>query len=369
MTRRPVAALAALALGLLPAGAAAAPQRFPYALVASTQPVQAPPPLGLGRSAIQAQVEVRVPGRVDSDELVDVGIGPDGAPLRVAVTQRLDVRGTGDYSFVVPATATDVAPGPGTQSQPGLRDVGLIWQGFSSRRRVLSATATIEPRAAVRALPIAVQVRAGTGSSVVRLRSLALRDVAITTFDTTRAQLLGALARMRRGCEPNRLAGGPWYVYGSNGRGAKLSVFAPLHVTGTVGATRIDVVLGRGGRAERTLTVPGASAPAIRLRAEPLAPCAMLPSDAEVSAAADPLATVQTALAQVATAWAYRRFLDTPDPKGASAVAYVYRSVPRPPRAAAPKPGGGADDTLAVALGVLLAAALLAGLATLWARS
>ena len=134
--------------------------------------VTPPPPLQSIPSAVRSQVETRFVGRADSRELIEVGVRPDGTPVRVTATQRLDLRGTGDYYFVVQAPATAIRPGPGTQSQPGLRDLGIVWQGFADKRRTLSATVTLHPAAAAKGLPLKISVERAGGAWQVRLRNV-----------------------------------------------------------------------------------------------------------------------------------------------------------------------------------------------------
>src|SRR6185503_18301657 len=140
-----------------------------FYLTSPYQSVAPPPPLGRGTSVPQRGTEVEIPGHVASRELVSVGIGPDGVPIRVTATQRLRIDGTGDYSFLVPAPATSVTRGPRSESLPGLRNVGIVWQGFSDRRRVVSATVTLRPRAAAAGLPLRVRLERRGGSTVIGL--------------------------------------------------------------------------------------------------------------------------------------------------------------------------------------------------------
>ena len=85
--------------------------------IASISP---PPPLAASPSAIRTPVESRFLGHANSNERIEVAVRPDGTPVRIVVTQRLDLTAKGDYYFVIPAPATRVLPGPGSESQPGL---------------------------------------------------------------------------------------------------------------------------------------------------------------------------------------------------------------------------------------------------------
>ncbi|MDX6666344.1 MAG: hypothetical protein QOG68_2550, partial [Solirubrobacteraceae bacterium] len=239
-----MAALAALA-GCLQAGSATA--AF-FTLPSPTQPVPGPPPLGPVTASQQTppETEIPIPGHVDSRVLVDVGIGPDGAPVAVTATQRLRVRGTGDYSVVVPAPATSVVPGPGSESLPGLRDVGIVWQGFSNRHRVLSATVTLRQANAAAGLPLRVQVERHADSTVVRLLNLAHRQVSIGTGRTTRVQLVAVLEKLRASyLRPGAVS---LLLAGTVGTNTNVDVAAPLHVTGLISQgrsrTTVDELLG-----------------------------------------------------------------------------------------------------------------------------
>ena len=70
-----------------------------------------------------------------------VGVREDGSAETVDVTQRLTLPKVGDYSFVIPAPVLSVVGAGGTQSEPGQRNTGIVWQGFSPGGRVLAARA------------------------------------------------------------------------------------------------------------------------------------------------------------------------------------------------------------------------------------
>jgi hypothetical protein len=364
---RPLAALAALA-ALVPAGSAAAAG---FWLPSPNDPVTPPPPLRPGAAA-QSTSELKVPGRVDTSERIVVGVGPDGRPVRITATQRLDIIGTGDYSFVIPAPATSVVPGPGSASQPGLRDVGIIWQGFSDHDRVLSATVTLRPADASAGLPVRVRIERDGSSAVVRLTNLTTRQVNVSAGRTTLAQLRRVTHQLRNSYRRARLLAGSLYLTGTPGTNTKIAVSAPLHVTGTIsqGATRtpVDAVLGGGAALERSFVLRGATAPELDLRIDLPTPLEVLPTPSALGDAPRPLEALQTALGAIATTSAYGRYLDTPNPGGRIRTSFVYRSAPRAAAVAAPGRGGG-SDTLVVVLAIALGTLGLAGLAVLWARS
>jgi len=137
------------------AALAQAASAAPITLLSPNASGSPPPPLAGGQQLGLEPGEVRVPGALSNVEAVRVGLGPDGEPVSVVVVQRMSIRGLGDFRFVIPAPATGVAPAGGSQSMPGLRQAGIVWQGFSpgnlrsstsssSRRR--SPTARARPR-------------------------------------------------------------------------------------------------------------------------------------------------------------------------------------------------------------------------------
>jgi hypothetical protein len=150
-------------------------------------------------------------------------------------------------------------------------------------------------------------------------------------------------------------------------------VTAPLRVTGTIAAgsarRAVDLVLGGTAPAERRVVLESGGPATLRLRVTLPDPVDILPAPGELAAARRPLLTLQAALGAAAVASAYRRYLDSPDRFGAAEATYVYRTVARPPAAAAPArrhERGGLEWTV---LAWAAAAAALAGAAVLWARS
>src|SRR5204863_851859 len=120
--------------------------------------VRPPPPLPAGAIPLESEQELRFPGHLHNAERVVVGLRDDGSAGSVEATQRLTIPRTGDYSFVVPAPVLSVVAAPGSQSEPGQRNTGIVWQGFSSGGRVLGARARLEPLAAERGLPLEVKI-------------------------------------------------------------------------------------------------------------------------------------------------------------------------------------------------------------------
>lgn len=367
--RKPLAALVGLA-ALAHAGSAAAAQIPLYAQDLHAEP---PPPL-LTRAAAPTgstsvrPIESRLPGPVSSRERVDVGIGPDGRPVRVTAGQRLRIDGTGDYSFVVPAPATSVVPAPGSESRPGLRAAGIVWQGFSNRRRVLSATATLRPGDAAAGLPLRVLIERRGGAVVVRLSNLTRRRVQVTTGRVTSARLREALQKAEAYYRSPLDTGGVSFVDGAPGPTEPVDMAAPLRVTGVIGGEPpLNELLGGGRPLERTFVLRGTSAPKLELRVDLLPARELLPTPRALAGAARPLMTLQAALGAIEISAPFQRYLASPDELGPSRASYVYRTAKPAANVAAPQRRRG--HTLSIVLALALAAAGVAGLAVVWARS
>lgn len=360
---RPVA-LVALGGLLFPAVAAA----DTITLLSPTARTSGPPPLVGGRITGVTAGETRFPGRLRNAERISVGIDRSGASVGVVVTQRLTISRPGDFTFLVPAPATKVVPARGSQAQPGLRDPGIVWQGFASGRRVLAATVTLAPTAAA-FLPLRVSVERRAGTIAVRLRNITRGRFTVATGTVAPAAVTALLGRLRRegtrGVVASELA-----LSGHSTGHAAIDVRAPLRVRGTIAVpgrtpVAVSVVLGAGHPTTWTVTVPGTAFPTLDLRARPLDPLEILPGPRDP---APSLAGLQQLLGSVALAWQYRHFLDSPDPSGPSSAVFAYRTVDRPPPAAAAGGSSGGDDTLTIVLVAVLGAAALAGGAVLWAH-
>jgi hypothetical protein len=168
------------------------------------------------------QFETRFHGHIRSEELVEVSIDATGAPVSVVVTQRLTITGKGDYAFTIPVPARDVVAAPGSEAQPGLRESGVVWQGFSRGRRVLAARIMVRLDAASRALPLRLVVEKAASKTGIRLV----------------------------------------------GRGTPLRVRGAVSVAGSPGV-QLSALLDDGAL-ERTIALPGTGAPKIAVDAEPV---------------------------------------------------------------------------------------------------
>jgi hypothetical protein len=370
---RALAGAITAALALAHAGGAAAS----IALYPPTAFPSPPPPLGTQAQSAAGLtgglVEFRLPGRISTSELVSVGIGADGAPVRVSVTQRLQIAGTGDYSLFIPAPAVSVVAGPGSQSLPGLRSGGILWQGFSDRHHVLSAAAVLRTQSALAGLPLRVMIARRDGGWLVRLENVTRHQIEVTTGPTTRAAVQAALAQLRayfgapggavaRSAPPSSLDGQPLAE-------TRLELSAPLHVTGTLApGLAVDAVLGGSAVAQRSIVVPGPAPPRLELRVDLLPTPQILPRAAALGGAAHGLIALQAALAEVAISGAYRRYLASPDTLGPSQASYLYTSVRQSARIPGARRSRGGDVPAIVAV-CLLGVGALAGLAVLWARS
>jgi hypothetical protein len=356
----------------LGAGAAAAE---PLTLPSPIGLVQPPPPLPAGATSLESEQELRFPGHLRNDQRVVVGLREDGSAGSVEATQRLAIRHVGDFSFVIPAPVLSVVAAPGSQAEPGQRNTGIVWQGFSSGRRVLGARAMLEPLAAERGLPLEVKIERRGDRSVVRLTDVARRRLQVTGGSASAAKLGPILARVAAGlAAPDRVdLSRALIVDGSPKGAASLDVDLPLRVRGTITQpggppVRVSTLLGNGRPLSRTVVVRG-TAPKISLSVEPLRSKELLPTRAELGRAQDPLRLMQMALARMGLSNQYSQFLATPDPLGVNRASYVYSTAAAPPTPQVTRSEGGGSDTLAIALGATLGAAALVGLAVLWARS
>jgi len=337
--------------------------------------LQPPPPLFQGGPTTGSAPETRYYGHPASSELVVVGLARDGSPARVVVTQRIVISHTGDFSFVIPAPATSIAPGPGTEAPPGLRDLGIVWQGFADRHRVLSATAGLRVPEAAAGLPLEVAVERRGGGTAVTLTNVTRRPVRYAVGKAGLTAVQAALARLRSAFREARggavdTAGD---VEGTPAGQVATTAVVPLELRGTLGVpgrkpVAVAGVLGAASPT-RTVTLPGRGSPTIDLRVDLLDPLELLPTHAALAAAKNPVVSLQQAIATVALTRQFSRYLDSPDPFGPSSATYLYRTQ-RTPAAVRGRPerhGGG--NTIAIVLATTLGAAALVGAVVLWARS
>jgi hypothetical protein len=98
-----------------------------------------------------------VPGPVVNDEVVQVGVGGDGAVRRVVLDQRLRLTGTGDYAVRERGPARS-ATALGDEPPPVTRRGAVVWQGFSPGGRDLAARLVLDPLIEAVHLPLSVRV-------------------------------------------------------------------------------------------------------------------------------------------------------------------------------------------------------------------
>jgi hypothetical protein len=386
-----IAAGAATALALLftqPAPAAA-PGRV--SLPSAADALTPQPPL----FTTAAPIERRLRAQVASAERIVVRVAPSGRVVSLRVVQRLTLSGAGDYFFAVPAPATDVVPGPGSESESGLRRGAVLWQGFSPGRRVLSADARLEA-AAGRALPLRVRV-AGLGTRRLLLQIDNRTAARLTSFtaEAVPASLASALATTRRDLrrgrvtppiavavrgaveQRQRVVGVAFHLRGLLQLPDGVRVVgepAADGLTATADAGRVTV---RGVLPARTARVtlevalsrPLRRLPALRLVATPVEPLELLetpPGEADGRLLLD---RALDGLLGLARARQYEQFLANPDPLGATTATYVYE-LARAPRTAseAGETGGGGSvwPVVLVVAGLLVAAV---GALVAWAHA
>lgn len=338
-----------LALICASSARAAAPRQA--ALPSPAAPLTAAPPLGGGATASAENVQHRVSSRVG----VEVSLDAAGAPFAVAATQRLDVRGKGDYYFRIGAPAVDVRAAAGSDAVPGLRTGAILWAGFDPGRRVLAARARLDPALVRPQLPLRV-VRGDDGTTLLNATGT---TVATYTAGAERRPLLAYLAALRDDVAHGRTPRAGFATVTSQPTPTRMTVRAPLHVTGTIGGRRVDLDL------DRRAVVPATGA--VDLRVTPRQRVAV--GDASRLEGRPLLAAAIHASLVVARARQYDAFLGNPDPVGPSRTTYSYRTVRRAAPAAAVDARPGGRSGLEIALIAVAAAAGLAAAAILWARS
>ncbi len=364
-----------VAAGMLAPTAAAAPPTG-LADLPGVEALRPVPPLAPPQPPVTEVPRLR--GTVFSQERVLVGISPEGAATTVEVTQRLLIRALGDYAFFIPAPAVSVRAGPGSQSQPGFRPNQIVWQGFSPRRKVLSAAAALRPAGSVPALPVRIRV---TGAPVgpgpfqlaIRLENTTRTPAAAFTADAVQADIARAQEALRSASRSNRPIEGSFVrIRGQTGP-VTLHVSAPLGIRGSVdfpaGAvggltpTRFTRRLDRG---TLRVTVRGvarrAAVPRLRIVATPLVAAALPPGSART------LRATVLGYLRYARTRQYQTYIANPDPLGPSRATYVYDTAAAK-RTAPPAEAEHSDDSgLPPALVVGGLALLGLGLVVLWAH-
>jgi hypothetical protein len=374
--RHAAAAVCVCCLAAVAQTAAAAP----IALLSPNVGGPPPPPLAGGQQLTSEPGEVRVPGSLANVESVRVGVGQDGTPVSIVVVHRMSIRGLGDFRFVVPAPAGDVAPLAGSQSLPGLRLSGIVWQGFSPGKRFLGALVRLKPVAATAGLPLRITITRGHGLTRVRLENRTGKQFAVPLGSAPLGRLQAALAQMRRDLGRQFAAGRPLplppgQVEGTPAAQRIVRIDAPVHVAGTVSVAggrtaHVGTTLGGDEPGVRVVALRGEGRVTIRLEASFARDRrTFLPTAAQLASARDPLLALQIGIGRAAVALQYGQYLASPRPADASTTTYRYRTV-RIVAAPPPAQSGGGDGTSALLIALLAVGGLLAlgGLTVLWAH-
>ena len=392
--------VAACALAAAPA-AHAAGQPVVLTLVDPNTNLTQQPPLA---AHFFVEQEARVfRQKVDSDQVVTVGVDGTGRPVTLGVVQRLRLTGQGDYLYSIPAPVLNVVKTPDSASFPGRRQGAILWAGFSPGKRLLGAKATLAPRTIARYLPLRVRLQtlvdgrplaAGERRSGELSLALTLENVTRTSAPAATGRgdvraLRRALAGARRGVYP--LGGLPIQV-AQPVRALTAVVEAPLLVRGELrvpgglegasvegatlagGRVTFSYRLGDGLPLSRTIRlsgrVTGAAAPRLRLVATPVAPSRTLAAPASLGGRGL-LVVAEKAFLRNARAHQYRTFLLNPGPGGAGHDTGRYVYLTAAPRRAAPAQesgSGGGIGALGLALSIVGGIAAVGGAAVAWAH-
>ena len=175
-----------LAFSALPAAAAAQPRiaLFPTPMTQLTPTPPFQPPYNVLPNLFRPPIR--------SSEVISVGVDASGSVVSVVATQRLVLTRTGDYRLTVPAPATTWSR-PGASRARGCATGAILWAGFAGRAKVLSARATLDPRAAAPLLPLAVTISDGS----VRLQNTTGTETATYSADGDRADVAKILDSLR----------------------------------------------------------------------------------------------------------------------------------------------------------------------------
>lgn len=351
-------------------------------------------PLSLEPPLSGSTGQARVPQPGGTREVVRVGVDAEGRPVHVAVVQRIELRGVGDYEFTVPAPVRDVYAPAGARAQPGLLDGAIVWQGFSPGRRDLVAVATLDPRAAA-ALPLALSVVTQTSGDGFRV-VLALRNRTETRVQSfagrgDAAGLAVVLDGIGRTFARGQAVAPPLIT--ADVHPATIPVETPLafrgqlmlapsvhgvHVVGARLEGRRVVFAGTAGGAEQSrqlvvVTGTGDPVPRLRVVATPVRGVPAPPGGGSWRVAVargradgrDLLTASVGAMLGLARANQYETFLATPGAPEQASATYVYATAKISAAVPAPKPPG--DGGIPGAVTVAAALLALAAAAVTWA--
>jgi hypothetical protein len=367
------ALVAAAVAALSAAGAAAgAPPRSQDVVLPGPVPYPTPSPPLVGKTAVTGGL-TRYVFHIRNDQRVLVGVDENGSPTSVRVRQRLDVRGRGDYQFAISGPITDVLPGPGSDSEPGLRVDQVLWAGFSPGHKVLAADATLRRGDATQYLPLRLELeRAGDGVTLTATNATTTPELEYAGTVRPR-QIAALLDRTRRSAlAGERLTAAYATFYGLvRQRSRKVQIEAPLQVVGELRVgdgqpVRFDRTLGDGLPLALRVHASGSGEPHVRLTARPIPVERQLrPPGASTWTAALKRRPLPAPLLlrrllesrmRLVRADQYQTFLSNPDADGPSRTIYVYETAKEPQRRAAPAPasnddGGSSPLVLLLAIG------------------
>jgi len=196
-----------------------------------------------------------VPGPVDDDERVAVLVDPSGAPAAVTLTQRLTLRGTGQFIVWERSSAQDVEALEDTVA-PVLKREAVIWQGFVDGAKPLVARLTLDPGVESELLPLGLTLTwrgpgavgaggtlPGPGELTVRVSNRTARGMTLPTGTAAAADLVGPLDALLRhartkqpGAPPMAGRGLPPAIPGNATGSREATTVAPFRVTGTIRA-------------------------------------------------------------------------------------------------------------------------------------
>jgi len=331
-------------------------------------------------------------------ERVLAGVAQDGRVVSVDVRHRLLLTGRGDYLIVIGAPVAGVQAGPGSQSQPGLRQGQILWSGFSPGRKLLVADAQLAAAPSAPFLPLRLHATRDGGRYSLTVTNATRVSEAAYEGNAAVSQLAGLLDRTRvQSLAGERLDSAYATIHGLvRKRPQPAQVVAPLQVDGVLrfssppsaargGTVRgrtvsFSGVLGDASPLSLHVDVEGGGVPRLRLVARPTKLVrALMPPGAQTWAAAVArrpipaptlLRTLIDTRMQLVRSDQYQAFLTNPDPQGTSRTTYVYESAAAPAPKAAPvsghDPGGSALLPVLAVLGAVLG---LGAALVVWAHS
>lgn len=388
MSRRSRVCISFVALALALPAAAASQQRQQVVLPGPV-PYPTPVPPLVGKTALP-QIYLGPALHIGSNELVKVGVGPDGRPARVRVRQRLLIRGQGDYQLAISGPIDDVRAAPGTQSSPGLRSDQLLWAGFSPGRKVLAADAFLRARDAAPYLPLRLRLERDGDRARLTVANATVVPQQVYTGKVPLPELARLLDETRRASLTGVRLKGTFANFIGEVRTLKqpVRIAAPIRVRGELTLpghepVSFDRTLGDGQPLSFQVEARGQGVPKVRLQARP-APVVreLRPPGASTWAAAlsrrpqpadEVVHRLMTTRMQMVRSDQFQSFLADPDADGRARSVYEYETVALKAHRAAAAPASqdesGGSDALLVALAVIGSVVVAGGGLVAWAHS